>query len=177
VISSLRRVAFVRVLILLLLFSIFLNDPAATEIYPLSLHDALPICRLPKLVFSAGDGPNRKLPPLIVVSKPGSAPIAILGFFFIIQVKGIFEIGGIYVELSLIGNLIAKLVLMRHCAVQGLLGDRSVLCGRSRPGLFGVLGKLLSCQWPRQLIVQIRIKDLCGYGLFWRREEGACHLE
>src|SRR5256885_7819532 len=27
-----------------LLFFFFLNDPATTEIYPLSLHDALPIC-------------------------------------------------------------------------------------------------------------------------------------
>src|SRR3990167_6888082 len=27
-----------------LLFPLFFNDPATTEIYPLSLHDALPIC-------------------------------------------------------------------------------------------------------------------------------------
>src|SRR5690242_21151698 len=32
-------------------FDFFFNDPAATEIYTLSLHDALPIC--------AGDGPLR----------------------------------------------------------------------------------------------------------------------
>src|SRR5271170_8501377 len=29
----------------LLLFFFFFNDTATTEIYPLSLHDALPICR------------------------------------------------------------------------------------------------------------------------------------
>src|ERR1035441_1764019 len=29
----------------------FLNDPATTEIYPLSLHDALPICRPLKGIF------------------------------------------------------------------------------------------------------------------------------
>src|SRR5437588_8394718 len=32
----------------------FFNDPAATEIYPLSLHDALPICR---------GGRRRRVPP------------------------------------------------------------------------------------------------------------------
>src|SRR5436853_1973762 len=30
----------------LFLFSFFFNDPATTEIYTLSLHDALPICRI-----------------------------------------------------------------------------------------------------------------------------------
>src|SRR2546429_6424558 len=31
-------------MLLLLFFFFFFNDPATTEIYPLSLHDALPIC-------------------------------------------------------------------------------------------------------------------------------------
>src|SRR2546430_17217661 len=33
----------------LLLFFFFFNDTATTEIYTLSLHDALPICRCPRL--------------------------------------------------------------------------------------------------------------------------------
>src|SRR5690349_25009498 len=39
--------------------SFFFNDPATPEIYPLSLHDALPISRLP----SANDGRARRLRP------------------------------------------------------------------------------------------------------------------
>src|SRR2546422_1974500 len=42
------------------LFFFFFNDTATTEIYPLSLHDALPICRrrhdLPRR--GGGDGPG-----------------------------------------------------------------------------------------------------------------------
>src|SRR5256885_14529683 len=34
--------------ILLLLLFFFFNDTATTEIYPLSLHDALPICQRPE---------------------------------------------------------------------------------------------------------------------------------
>src|SRR2546430_7169724 len=35
-------------------FFFFFNDPAPTEIYPLSLHDALPISRKPPIIHSAG---------------------------------------------------------------------------------------------------------------------------
>src|SRR3990167_6976911 len=42
--------------------SFFFNDPATTEIYPLSLHDALPIWRLGKKVLML-DMELAKLPP------------------------------------------------------------------------------------------------------------------
>src|SRR5688572_32721762 len=38
------------------MFTFFFNDPATTEIYTLSLHDALPISRRTK----DDDGPNRR---------------------------------------------------------------------------------------------------------------------
>src|SRR3989449_6769852 len=52
----------------------FFNDPAPTEIYPLSLPDALPICL--ELVYSTrGRGPDTWLPPSANVPEndPGSA--------------------------------------------------------------------------------------------------------
>ena len=39
---------------MLLLFFFFFNDTATTEIYTLSLHDALPICKI--LVAKAAEG-------------------------------------------------------------------------------------------------------------------------
>src|SRR5256885_2312194 len=39
---------FVELLLSLFFFFFFLNDPAPPEIYPLPLHDALPICRRPR---------------------------------------------------------------------------------------------------------------------------------
>src|SRR5262249_61999210 len=52
----------------ILLFLLFFNDPPTTEIYPLSLHDALPIC--PATPGSAHpwtppsvEGPSRTRPP------------------------------------------------------------------------------------------------------------------
>src|SRR3712207_9433799 len=59
-----------RLLVLLLIIYFFFNDPAPTEIYTLSLHDALPICARPGMcrvlaragVVEAGarvDGPAR----------------------------------------------------------------------------------------------------------------------
>src|SRR3954462_8316981 len=40
-------------------FFFFFNDPATTEIYPLSLHDALPICPSPPAAPSASPAPSR----------------------------------------------------------------------------------------------------------------------
>src|SRR3989440_12265551 len=40
-------------------FFFFLNDPAPTEIYPLSLHDALPICRASASAPSGSPHPPR----------------------------------------------------------------------------------------------------------------------
>src|SRR5205807_8369537 len=49
-----------------ILFFFFFNDTATTEIYTLSLHDALPICRRPP----CGRGPARR-PPRRSSSGPG----------------------------------------------------------------------------------------------------------
>src|SRR5437870_10295318 len=49
----------------LLLFFFFFNDPAPTEIYTLSLHDALPICRRrrrPRAGAGRADHPRRRRP-------------------------------------------------------------------------------------------------------------------
>src|SRR6267143_7256647 len=43
----------VRIIFILLLPFFFFNDTATTEIYTLSLHDALPICRWPRHCFSS----------------------------------------------------------------------------------------------------------------------------
>src|SRR5437899_10669989 len=52
------RISCLPALVRLLFF--FFNDPATTEIYTLSLHDALPICRL------WGFDPDTKFPVLII---------------------------------------------------------------------------------------------------------------
>src|SRR5258707_8807653 len=54
---------------LIVLFFFFFNDTATTEIYTLSLHDALPICR-------GGKGPlsRRHLPPRRLHSHQSAAP-------------------------------------------------------------------------------------------------------
>src|SRR5437867_13385799 len=45
---------------LLLIISFFSNDPATTELYTLSLHDALPICPRPDQPVHRGDGGPRR---------------------------------------------------------------------------------------------------------------------
>src|SRR6266566_9795553 len=54
----------------ILFFFFFFNDPATTEIYTLSLHDALPICRR-----SPRSGPGWRRPSAV----PRSAPRAAVG--------------------------------------------------------------------------------------------------
>src|SRR2546422_3164122 len=59
-----------RISLLFLLFFFFFNDTATTEIYTLSLHDALPICRpAPR---GARAGPRQPLP-VRRATQPGSA--------------------------------------------------------------------------------------------------------
>src|SRR2546425_10073540 len=43
-------------------FFFFFNDTATTEIYTLSLHDALPICHQLRLARSLGAAPGHQLP-------------------------------------------------------------------------------------------------------------------
>ena len=57
------------------MFSFFFNDTATTEIYTLSLHDALPICRL------HGDGARA------AVAREGGAPTC----FEVVDVLHAFE--------------------------------------------------------------------------------------
>src|SRR3712207_7033497 len=45
-----------------LTFCFFFNDTATTEIYTLSLHDALPICRLRRVPHRRGRRPLRRRP-------------------------------------------------------------------------------------------------------------------
>ena len=68
------------VLLLLLLFVFFFNDTATTEIYTLSLHDALPIC--PFLVAEA--------PELLILtnSRCGSTPAFYTAHFSLRQCPG-----------------------------------------------------------------------------------------
>src|SRR2546426_5661152 len=61
---------------LLLLFFFFFNDTATTEIYTLSLHDALPICGAPPRAAgpharSAGTAPAGRPPSCITTSDVG----------------------------------------------------------------------------------------------------------
>src|SRR3989337_1323763 len=67
-------------------FFFFFNDPATTEIYTLSLHDALPICGLPVVLYGHSMGglialgyvladPPRPAPDLLVLSAPAIAAI------------------------------------------------------------------------------------------------------
>src|SRR5206468_13088116 len=51
---------------------LFLTHPAATDIYTLSLHDALPICQLTCLRV----GPRSTAPKIRNVTPPSSAPIS-----------------------------------------------------------------------------------------------------
>src|SRR5437667_11125126 len=48
-VSCLRLFCFVLLFSLFYLFFFFFNDTATTEIYTLSLHDALPICAVPRV--------------------------------------------------------------------------------------------------------------------------------
>src|SRR2546421_13100182 len=48
---------FLSFFLLLSFLFFFFNDPAPPEIYPLPLHDALPIFRIPPLVIAAEDDP------------------------------------------------------------------------------------------------------------------------
>src|SRR6266700_2739619 len=56
----------------LLLFFFFFNDPATTEIYTLSLHDALPISPRPRNAPSAPDAPSTQRQPWHPPSGPGA---------------------------------------------------------------------------------------------------------
>ena len=52
---------------------IFFNDTAPTEIYTLSLHDALPICRsFPTLIFSFAFATASRCPPRLAASDDSS---------------------------------------------------------------------------------------------------------
>src|SRR5262249_61846544 len=55
--SSVSLLSFFSLLHFLIFFFFFFNDPATTEIYPLSLHDALPICLIMSLLELAGESP------------------------------------------------------------------------------------------------------------------------
>src|SRR6266568_5825656 len=50
------------------IMSFFFNDTATTEIYTLSLHDALPICKRPSKLNGVAAGP------MVWPSRPGSGP-------------------------------------------------------------------------------------------------------
>src|SRR2546423_4908232 len=51
-------------------FFFFFNDTATTEIYTLSLHDALPICPSARGVGAGSGGPHGPLPPRDHVAPP-----------------------------------------------------------------------------------------------------------
>src|SRR5205823_13146914 len=57
----------------LLIFFFFFNDPATTQIYTLSLHDALPICHLPRQPGAGGTAERIPLLQGQLVS-PGAGP-------------------------------------------------------------------------------------------------------
>src|SRR5690242_20976498 len=48
---------------------LYFRDPPTTEIYTLSLHDALPICRVPILAEPRRERPSEEL------GRPGDAPV------------------------------------------------------------------------------------------------------
>src|SRR3712207_7924282 len=61
-------------LVVFMCFFFFFNDPATTEIYPLSLHDALPICRPPARCRPRGCRGSRCRTPCPSPASPPAAP-------------------------------------------------------------------------------------------------------
>src|SRR3712207_8612904 len=96
----------------------FFNDTATTEIYTLSLHDALPISCLILFIFNGG----WRVPLLIIISIPLSLIITLLCFYILGISLNIISLPGLILGIGMIIDnsiIVIDNIRQRHDVITG----------------------------------------------------------